>query len=188
MEWGGRMGKGDGDKVNDYWGPSYLHQNPKSWRKVFGCDLSLSALFLFGPPLYVPGRTPQRHPGAAGDAAALGQQPAKPFLSCLVGVGNQEVDVIPWMSAIEVSGVCVYFHTSMLSHYLGWRDVNEWVEVKRQWLIFELYCLESRREVLILVSENIVFTCPLESKLEAGSKTQKWVYYWVYWLFHHIGF
>lgn len=87
--------------------------------------ISPLVLFLFGPPLYVPGRTPQRHPGAAGGAAALGQQPAKPFLSCLVGVGNQEVDGIPGMSAIEVSGVCVYFHTSIFSQSLGWRDVNE---------------------------------------------------------------
>ena len=52
---------------------------------LFGCDHSLNALFLFDPPLCVPGRRTQPYPGSAGDEAALGQQPAKPFLSHLVG-------------------------------------------------------------------------------------------------------
>jgi len=40
-------------------------------KSLFGYHHSLNALFHFDPPLCVPGRTPQPHPGSAGDAAAL---------------------------------------------------------------------------------------------------------------------
>lgn len=71
----------------------------------------------------------------------------------------------------QVGGVCVYLHPT--SHiWAGETLMNEWrLRKDRIVNLWALFFRFKERELLVLVTDNIVFTCPLEFRLEHGSKT-----------------
>ena len=84
-----------------------------------------NALVPFGPLLCVPGKTlspmcrlsSRRYSCRTGASKSIFEMPGQ--------CGDRDIEVVPGMSALEVSVVCVCFHTNIFCMSMGWREVYE---------------------------------------------------------------